>query len=177
MIMGRLLPQPERVITVGAVLDEATSDKGTPDLNAEQVSQTGQDQQEKAWQEEVDLSYLDPEERVAVLDLLEPHRKMWDGHLGTVAATSHHIDVTPGSKAVHCQPFRAGTRARAAVKEEIDGMLEQQVIEPATGEWASPIKLVPKPDGSLRFCVDYRRLNAMTVLDAYPLRRMNECID
>jgi hypothetical protein len=56
-------------------------------------------------------------------------------------------------------------------------MLEQQLIEPATGEWASPIVLVPKPDGSLRFCVDYRRLNAMTVPDAYPLSRMDECID
>jgi hypothetical protein len=48
-------------------------------------------------------------------------------------------------------------------------MLEQQVIEPATGEWASPIVLVPKPDGSLCFCVDCGRLNAMTVPDTYPL--------
>jgi hypothetical protein len=99
----------------------------------------------------MDISHLGPEERGAVLDLLEPHRKMWDGHLGTVAATSHRIYVTPGSKPVHCQPYRAGPRARAAKKEEIDRMLEQQVIEPATGEWASPIVLVPKPDGSLRF--------------------------
>lgn len=177
MIMGKLLPHLERIITVGAVLDETTSEKETPDLNAEEVSQAGNTRPEKAWQEEVDLSHLDSEERGAVLDLLEPHKKMWDGHLGTVAATSHRIDVIPGSKPVHCQPYRAGPRARAAEKEEIDRMLEQQVIEPATGEWASPIVLVPKPDGSLRFCVDYRRLNAMTVPDTYPLPRMDECID
>jgi hypothetical protein len=56
-------------------------------------------------------------------------------------------------------------------------MLAQQVIEPATCEWASPIVLVPKPDGALRFCVDYRRLNMKTVPDTYPLPHMYECID
>ena len=56
-------------------------------------------------------------------------------------------------------------------------MLAQGVIEPATCEWASPIVMVPKPDGSLRFCVDYRKLNSITVPDTYPLPRMDECID
>jgi hypothetical protein len=102
---------------------------------------------------------------------------MWDGHLGTVAATTHRIEVTSGSKPVHCQPYRAGARARSSEKEEIDRMLAEQVIEPATCEWASPIVLVPKPDGSLRFCVFYRRLNAITVPDTYALPRMDECID
>jgi hypothetical protein len=56
-------------------------------------------------------------------------------------------------------------------------MLSERVIEPATCEWDSPIVLVPKPDGSLRFFVDYRRLNAITVPDTYPLPRVDECID
>jgi hypothetical protein len=102
---------------------------------------------------------------------------MWDGHLGTVAATSHRIAVIPGSRPVHCQPYGAGSLARMAEKEDIDRMLAEQVTEPATCEWASPIVLVPKPDDSLRFCVDHRRLNAITVPDTYPLPRMDECID
>jgi Reverse transcriptase (RNA-dependent DNA polymerase) len=56
-------------------------------------------------------------------------------------------------------------------------MLTQGVIEPATSEWASPIVLVPKSDGSLRFCFDYRRLNVITIPDTYPLPRMDEFID
>jgi hypothetical protein len=102
---------------------------------------------------------------------------MWDGHLGTVKATSHRIEILPGAKPIHSQPYRAGNRARAAEKEEIEKMVAQGVIEPATCEWASPIVLVPKPDGSLRFCVDYRKLNAITVPDTRPLPRMDECID
>lgn len=56
-------------------------------------------------------------------------------------------------------------------------MLEMGVIEEATSEWASPLSFVPNPDGTTRFCVDYRRLNTLTVRDSYPIPRMDECID
>ena len=56
-------------------------------------------------------------------------------------------------------------------------MLDAGVIEPATSEWASPIVFVPKKDGSLRFCVDYRKPNAKTIPDEYPLPRVDDCLD
>jgi len=51
------------------------------------------------------------------------------------------------------------------------------VIEPSSAEWAFPVVLVPKTDGTMRFCVDYRKLNEVTVLDVYPLPHMADCID
>jgi Reverse transcriptase (RNA-dependent DNA polymerase) len=124
----------------------------------------------------VNLALLPPEERVEVLRMLEPHHSMWDGRLGTVSATTHRIKMVPGSKPVHAQPYGAGAKARAAEKTEIDQMLAQNIIEPATSEWASPIVLVPKPDGALRFCLDNRKFNMIAVPDTYPLPRMDECI-
>ena len=123
------------------------------------------------------LGHLEEDERQRMLAMFTRHQSMWDGHLGTFTATSHRIELVPDARPVHCHPYRAGPRARQAETAEVEKMLREGVIEPATTEWASPVVLVPKPDGSLRFCVDYRRLNAITVRDTYPLPRMDECID
>ena len=61
--------------------------------------------------------------------------------------------------------------------EQIDNMLKKDVITPSKSPWASGIVLVKKKDGSKRFCIDYRRLNDVTIKDAYPLPRIDESLD
>jgi hypothetical protein len=129
------------------------------------------------WKEAVQLGQLPTADRAAILGMLEKHRSMWNGKLGQVHSTAHRIDFLPGQKPVQCQPYRAGPKSRTLESAEIQRMLKSEVIEPETSEWASPIVLVAKPDGSTRFCVDYRWLNAVTVRDSYPLPRMDECIE
>ncbi|CAN2387656.1 Reverse transcriptase (RNA-dependent DNA polymerase) [Pristimantis euphronides] len=62
------------------------------------------------------------------------------------------------------------------VKSMVSSMLSNQVIRESQSPWAAPVVLVRKKDGTLRFCVDYRKLNAHTVRDAYPLPRIEESL-
>jgi hypothetical protein len=63
------------------------------------------------------------------------------------------------------------------VATELEEMLAAGIVEPSTSEWAAPIVLVKKKDGTLRFCVDYRRLNSVSKVDPYPMPRIDELID
>ena len=65
-------------------------------------------------------------------------------------------------------PFR-----RAEAKKMLEEMMEKDLIQPSKSPWASSIVLVKKKDGSTCFCVDYRKLNAVTRKDAYPLPRID----
>eukprot|EP00171_Calliarthron_tuberculosum_P006680 IDg6680t1 len=56
-------------------------------------------------------------------------------------------------------------------------MVEAGIIEPSNSEWTSPVGLAQKKDGRLRFYIDYRRLNAVTKRDSYPIPRIDDCID
>ena len=116
--------------------------------------------------------------RTKILTVLTKHEDMWTaGRLGEITATEHRIMLETGTKPIRSMPYRQGPAMRTKAEAEIRSMRDADVIEPATSEWASPIVLVPKKDGSLRFCVDYRRLNAKTVPDAYPLPRIEDCLD
>jgi len=129
------------------------------------------------WEAELQLDHLDIDDRVKVLQLLRPHSAMWNGSLGEISVTEHRIDLTPEARPMYQAPYRAGRMAREIERAEVDKMLNAGVIEPATSEWASPVVLITKKDGSVRFCVDYRKLNSVTIRDTYPLPRMDECLD
>ena len=96
--------------------------------------------------------------------------------LGRSATLKHKIET--GSAPPIRQPVRrVSPRRREEVKRLLDQMLQHSVIQPSSSPWASPVVLVQKKDGSVRFCIDYRKLNEVTRKDAYPLPRIDMTLD
>ena len=96
--------------------------------------------------------------------------------LGTTTLAEHTIKT--GDQAPIRQPLRRMLFSlRAQVHNLIKEMLSQGVVVPSASPWASPVVLVRKKDGGMRFCVDYRRLNRATKLDELPLPRIDDTLD
>ena len=97
-------------------------------------------------------------------------------NLGRTSIVKHEIH-TNESKPIRQKPRRLPISQRAVAEAEIENMLKRGVIEPSSSPWASPIVLVRKKDGTTHFCVDYRRLNSVTVKNSYPLPRIDDSIN
>ena len=95
---------------------------------------------------------------------------------GRTNLIEHKIVTRPGVT-VRSRPYRLPEHKRKVVKEELDAMLAMGVIEESHSGWSSPIVLVRKKDGSIRFCVDYRKVNDVSRFDAYPMPRVDELLD
>ena len=88
----------------------------------------------------------------------------------------HDID-TADAAPIRQPPRRPPLASGTAEDDLIAEMLSADVIEPSDSSWASPVCLAKKPDGSYRFCVDYRRVNAVSHKDAYPIPYIQDAFD
>ena len=74
-------------------------------------------------------------------------------------------------------PHRTPLAVRHEIATQLKRMQDQGVIQPSCSPWASPVVLVRKKDGTMRFCIDYRQLNKVTKPDVYPLPRISDLLD
>lgn len=111
--------------------------------------------------------------------LLSEHSDVFEldrSELGYSALVQHQID-TGDSAPIKQQPYRTPIVQRDRIARLIKEMQQQGIVKPSSSPWASPVVLVPKKDGSTRFCVDYRQLNRVTKKDVYPLPRIDDILD
>jgi len=120
---------------------------------------------------------LPSSERTELVSVLNEFKSCFDDKPGKTTLISHTISVHPGTRPIKLPPYRVNPTKAEAIKTELDNMLEFGVTEPSNSPWAAPVVLIPKSDNTIRFCIDYRRLNAVTVPDAFPMPRIDDLID
>lgn len=84
--------------------------------------------------------------------------------------TGHH-------RPIYTPSYRRSLKDHHLLSEETANLLKREYIEPSTSPWNSPVVLGRKKDGGTRFCVDYRKLNDITVKDSFPLPRIDDIFD
>ena len=89
---------------------------------------------------------------------------------------SHDINVGD-HPSIKQHAYRLNPTKRAVMNSEVQYLVDHGLAEPSSSAWSSPCILVPKPDGTFRFCTDYRKVNAVTKPDSFPLPRMEDCVD
>ena len=122
---------------------------------------------------------LSPDQRKKIQLMLWRLRRAFAKNDNSIKQTdlAEHSINTGDAAPLRSRPYRLSHKEYEVVKEEIDKMLKNNVIRKSNSPWASPVVLVQKKDGSIRFCVDYRRLNSVTKKDVYPIPRVDESLE
>nr|GEY70093.1 putative reverse transcriptase domain-containing protein [Tanacetum cinerariifolium] len=87
------------------------------------------------------------------------------------------IDLVPGAAPVARAPYRLAPSEMRELAEQLQELSDKGFIRPSSSPWGAPVLFVKKKDGSFRMCIDYRKLNKLTVKNRYPLARIDDLFD
>ena len=87
------------------------------------------------------------------------------------------IELVPGTGPIAQKPYRMNPAELDELKKQLDDMLRKGLIRPSASPWGSPVIFVDKRDGTTRLCVDYRKLNDVTIKNKYPLPKIEDLFD
>ena len=123
-----------------------------------------------------DVKYGDDltgDRKAELLSLVEKFSDVFTDQPGCTNLIEHEIKVTSNDP-VRSSPYVVPFAVRDSLKKDIEEMLQMGVIRRSNSSYASPVVVVKKPDGSDRVCIDYRKLNKITLFDPEPMRSISE---
>ena len=147
-------------------------------LTISAVTEVSPSEHKVLWDIVSNSTHLSNSEKELLFVLLMEYADVFSFHsdLGRKNLTKHHIDIGD-SQPIHKLPRRVSPAHRQEVRQLLNEMLKNDIIQPSNNPWSSPIILVRKRDGSTWFCIDYRKVNSVTRKDAYPLPRVDDILD
>lgn len=110
------------------------------------------------------------------LDAVIERNKQLAGTTFGCTTRAEHVIVTD-SPPIKQRYYRVSPVLQRCIDRELEDMLSKGIVEKSNSPWSSPVVMVRKKDGSYRFCVDYRKLNAVTMRDSYPLPMVADTLD
>ena len=91
--------------------------------------------------------------------------------------TEFSIELIPGTSLISIPAYRMAPLELQELKKQIQELLEKGYIRPSISPWGAPVLFFKKKDGTMRLCIDYRKLNQVTVKNKYPLPRVDDLFD
>lgn len=122
------------------------------------------------------LQHLSESERGDLIGLIYEFSSLFGDTPSRTNLIEHDVDVGEAPP-IRQRFYRMSPEKREQLEAEVKYMLENNIAEPCFSGWASPCLLVKKPDSTVRPCTDFRKVNAVTKPDSFPLPRMEDCVD
>ena len=121
---------------------------------------------------------LTREQQARLIDIIYDHTdvfSLFDGDLGFCDALKHSIPTTT-DKPVYLPHRQIPVQLQSEVRKCLDNWLKQGIIHPSKSPYASQVVIVRKKTGEIRLCIDFRKLNAVSIRDSFPLPRVEEAL-
>ena len=120
-----------------------------------------------------------PDLPATILVVLGRNREVFQVPSGMPPARpfDHMIHLLPNAKLINVRPYRYPYFQKTEIERQVKEMFDAGIIRRSQSPFSSPVLLIRKKDDSFRFCIDYRALNAATVLDHFPIPTTDELFD
>ncbi|XP_061744139.1 uncharacterized protein LOC133543542 [Nerophis ophidion] len=122
------------------------------------------------------LGHLSEVQRKQLSDLIFEFLPLFSDTPTCTTLIEHDID-TQGARPIRQRFYRVAPDKQKSMEDSVQYLLDHGLAKPSYSSWASPCLLVKKSDNTYRFCTDYRKVNAVTRPDYFPLPRIEDCVD
>ena len=127
----------------------------------------------------LDDTQLSEDQKSRLYQFLGNNRDIFAKDISELGVTNLHTHTihTGNAPPVSSAPYRQTPKMRTELERQLEDMKRHGIIEESNSVWHSPVVMVKKPNNEWRFCVDYRKLNAVTELMVFPIPHMTEVFD